>query len=112
MCKAWRLALGASRWPLWRLKLVAEQPADAPSAALWAQRLQPGVRQLEIELGGAGSDGDSADESGSKSRSGRECEIPLDAWLSAENELAPAAEAAQGALLALQPRSVSGGLVN
>ncbi|KAL4458188.1 hypothetical protein ABPG75_013053 [Micractinium tetrahymenae] len=48
--KAWRQALHPQRWPLARLELEAEEPDDEPAAALWAQRLQPGVQCSSFEL--------------------------------------------------------------
>ncbi|PRW33212.1 toll-like receptor 3 [Chlorella sorokiniana] len=85
VCKAWRHALDAQRWPLRQLELSATNPADVPQAAPWVQSLRPGVQRLVIELGG--DDG----------------EQPLESW--AAEEAVPAAAAVHGALLALQPRS-------
>lgn len=53
VCKAWRHALDARRWPLWGLGWhVPDAASEVPPAALWAQRLRPAVRCLSFELGG------------------------------------------------------------
>lgn len=82
MCKSWRHALNAQRWPLGQLALVAEPPTFIPPrAALWVQRAQPGVQRLRIELSG--------DELFSE-----------EGFLGLDN---PTVEAVYDALLALQP---------
>lgn len=97
MSKAWRHALSPRRWPLWQLQLLSWDGAAPPPAALWLQRVRPGVRRLEIELGGQGSPVSSWNGQG---------EYPWNAMPQVPGS--PAVQAVHGALLALHPPSVSG----
>ncbi|PRW33187.1 F-box domain-containing [Chlorella sorokiniana] len=58
VCKTWQQALDPRRWPLQWLELKVEACQDgkpaAPPAALWVQRVRPGVRQLRITIGSEG----------------------------------------------------------
>lgn len=95
VCKAWRLALDPRRWPLCQLELEAcvdrdRSPLAAP-AALWVQRMRPGVRDLRIELSGYDGYAGFVEEG--------KASVTWDS---------PAVQAAHGALLALQPLEVRG----
>ena len=92
MSQAWRHALDPCRWPLELLELEAGTDEDAPSgpppAALWAQCVWPGVRRLDIHIG---TEEDFWDD--------RSMPLQLDS---------PEAQAIHGALLSIEPASVSG----
>lgn len=89
VCKAWRYALDARRWPLGRLHLDMYMfPEAALGAAEWVLHVRPGVQRLELDLSGYMATLENEEQ-------------PL-AWGS------PEVQAAHASLLALQPIGVSG----
>ena len=88
VCTAWRHALDVRRWPLWQLNLQAQDPEEEPAAAMWLDKVRPGVRHLRIELGGDGG--------------------YLDQGIHSLTDGCPAVDVVYHALQALQPINVSG----
>ncbi|PRW33299.1 f-box leucine rich repeat [Chlorella sorokiniana] len=57
VCRAWRHALDACRWPLYSLKVEVwgfEINSLARATVLWLLRVRPGMQRLEMELSGPG----------------------------------------------------------
>ena len=87
VCKAWQHALAARRWPLRCLELNAPFAKRPAAVAMWMQRVQPGVEQLQVRLGTE--------------------EYCLGAGDPPVSPGSPAVRAVHGALLAVQPPGVS-----
>ncbi len=98
VCKAWRHALDARRWPLHSLTLrPLEGPFQPLPVALWLQTVRPTVQQLAIDL-------ERAEAELHQTRSGSRWIRIEDGPLTFDS---PAVSSCHGAMLALQPPSVS-----
>ena len=91
VCTAWRHALDARRWPLWRLEMKVDCDLfpEPPLETLWVLAVRPAVRRLRIDLGG---------EDGFLADTGPPIEFDDEGVRDVHS-----------ALLALHPPSVSGG---